>query len=55
VPFRRGPYRSDVTASVITTVVIEICTACGQPAVDDYSKQAVSCHVCFNFSRLNSR
>ena len=41
--------------TLITTIVIEICTACGQPAVDDCSKQAVSCHVCFNFSHLNSR
>ena len=45
-----GPYRPEATS---TTVVIKIYTACGQLAIDDCSKQAVSCHVCFNFSRLN--
>ena len=32
MPFRHGSYRPEATAQ---TFVIEICTACGQPAVDD--------------------
>ena len=37
-----------------TTVVIKICTARGQPAINDLKQQGVSCHACFNFSRLCS-
>ena len=39
----------------LTTVVIEIVLPVGKLPLMNCSKQAVSCHVRFNFSRLNSR
>ena len=48
-------YAFPLPEATSTTVMIKICTACWQPAVDDlYSKQRVTCHVCYNFSCLNS-
>ena len=54
MPFRQGPYRPDA-CDRLTTVVIEIVLPVGKLPLMICSKQAVSCHVCFNFSRLNSR
>ena len=51
-PFMHSPYLKAEATS--TTVVIKICTACGQPAVDDLSKQGMNCRVYFKFSRLNT-
>ena len=39
----------------LTTVMIEIVLPVGKLPLMICSKQAVSCHVHFNFSRLNSR
>ena len=39
----------------LTTVEIEIVLPVGKLPLMVCSKQPVSCHVCFDFSRLNSR
>ena len=39
----------------LTTVVIEIVLPVGKLPLMICNKQAVSCHACFDFSRLNSR
>ena len=44
-----------LTALTSATVVIEIVLPVGKLPLMICSKQAVSCHVCFNFSHLNSR
>ena len=44
-----------LTRDCLITVVIEILLPVGKLPLMICSKQAVSCHVCFNFSRLNSR
>ena len=54
MPFRHGPYHPDARDR-LTTVMIEIVLPVGKLPLMICSKQAVSCHVCFNFSRLNSR
>ena len=54
MPFRYGPYRPD-TRDRLTTVAIEIILPVGKLPLMICSKQAVSYHVRFNFSRLNSR
>ena len=53
MPFRHGAYRSD-TRDHLTTVVIEIVLPIDNLLLMICSKQAVSCHVCFNFSCLDS-
>ena len=49
-----GPYHPNA-CDRLTTVVIEIVLPVGNLLLMICSKQAVSCHVCFNFSRLDSR
>ena len=44
-----------LTHDRLTTIVIEIVLPAGKLPLMICSKQAVSCHVCFNFSHLNSR
>ena len=48
-----GPYHPNA-CDRLTTVVIEIVLPVGNLLLMICSKQAVSCHVCFNFSRLDS-